>query len=57
MFNKRTSVILETDRATHDADRLILYSVLLFSTIAFIVEYALRLWACTADTRFRSGSS
>ena len=49
--------MLETDRAAHDANRLILYSFLLFSTIAFIVEYALRLWACTADTRFRSRGS
>lgn len=47
------AVILETDSATHEANKLILYSFLLFSTIAFTVEYALRLWACRSETRFR----
>jgi len=48
------AVILETDRATHEANKLVFYSFLLFSTIVFTVEFALRLWACTTDARFQN---
>jgi len=48
------AVILETDRAFRELNQAIFYSFLLFSTIVFTIEYALRLWACTADTRFQS---
>jgi voltage-gated potassium channel len=47
------AVILETDKAIHNPNRLVFYSFLLFSTIVFTVEYALRLWACTAEPRYR----
>ena len=46
------AVILETDKGVHDHNSLVFYSFLLFSTIVFTVEYVLRVWACTADTRF-----
>jgi voltage-gated potassium channel len=48
------AVILETDRAFREPHQFIFYSFLLFSTIVFTVEYALRLWACTVDSRFQS---
>lgn len=47
------AVILETDKAFHEPNRLVFYSFLLFSTIVFTVEYALRLWACTADEHYQ----
>jgi len=34
-------------------NRRVFYSFLLFSTIVFTVEYALRLWACTAEARYQ----
>ncbi|MGZ4920189.1 MAG: ion transporter [Halobacteriota archaeon] len=46
------AVILETDRAIRAHNTFLFYSFLLFSTIAFTVEYALRLWTCTLDERF-----
>ncbi|MGA7075428.1 MAG: ion transporter [Halobacteriota archaeon] len=47
------AVILETERAIREPNRLVFYSFLLFSTIVFTVEYVLRLWACTVETRFQ----
>jgi voltage-gated potassium channel len=48
------AVILETDRTLREPNQFIFYSFLLFSTIVFTIEYAVRLWACTLDTRFQS---
>lgn len=47
------AVILETDKAIHDPNRFVFYSFLLFSTIVFTIEYALRLWACTEEARYQ----
>ncbi len=47
------AVILASDRAFYEHSAVLYYSFLLFSTIVFTVEYALRLWTCTLDERFK----
>lgn len=48
------AVILETEEGIYQAGRALFDGFEIFSIVIFTLEYVLRLWVCTDDSRYRS---